>query len=237
MSGVLDRMIKRTQGTLLTARPLVQSHCARSGAPIESASERVPQPTESALRTRAQISTRGDLDSDRREVKIPGDQPTKTSDPHSSELNEISGLSRSHRVLPPLDVQPNRNLNEPVLKRVDALPKTRQEEGDTFGKMLQSHLTLAPSLTLIESLENPIQRRMINSKTDTDANVLKANRIEQRSMTATNSRPSEENTEIHITIGSIELRAARSETPRPSPAFKARVTLDEFLGRSHGGGV
>lgn len=38
-------------------------------------------------------------------------------------------------------------------------------------------------------------------------------------------------TEIHISIGSIELRAARSE-PRPqAPAFRPRVSLDEFLRR------
>jgi len=43
--------------------------------------------------------------------------------------------------------------------------------------------------------------------------------------------PAEEKTEIHISIGSIELRAPRPE-PRPQPApFRPRVTLDEFLRR------
>ncbi|HWE85325.1 MAG TPA: hypothetical protein VG267_10305 [Terracidiphilus sp.] len=45
-----------------------------------------------------------------------------------------------------------------------------------------------------------------------------------------NAQP-EEKTEIHISIGNIELRAARAETrPQPAP-FRPRVTLDEFLRR------
>lgn len=45
------------------------------------------------------------------------------------------------------------------------------------------------------------------------------------------AEPAEEKTEVHITIGSIELRAPRVE-PRPQAApFRPRVTLDEFLRR------
>ncbi len=49
------------------------------------------------------------------------------------------------------------------------------------------------------------------------------------------AEPVEEKTEIHISIGSIELRASRPEAhlePRPQAApFRPRVTLDEFLRR------
>lgn len=45
------------------------------------------------------------------------------------------------------------------------------------------------------------------------------------------AQPVEEKTEIHISIGSIELRAPRVE-PSPQPAsFRPRVTLDDFLRR------
>lgn len=45
------------------------------------------------------------------------------------------------------------------------------------------------------------------------------------------AEPAEEKADIHISIGSIELRAPRAE-PRPQPApFRPRVTLDEFLRR------
>jgi hypothetical protein len=45
-----------------------------------------------------------------------------------------------------------------------------------------------------------------------------------------NAQP-EEKTEIHISIGNIELRSARAETrPQPAP-FRPRVTLEEFLRR------
>jgi hypothetical protein len=50
-------------------------------------------------------------------------------------------------------------------------------------------------------------------------------------LTAGSQQTEEARTEIHISIGSIELRAARNE-PRPQPApFRPRVSLDEFLGR------
>jgi len=38
-------------------------------------------------------------------------------------------------------------------------------------------------------------------------------------------------TEIHVSIGTIELRSAKPE-PRPvAPAFRPRVSLEDFLGR------
>jgi hypothetical protein len=46
-----------------------------------------------------------------------------------------------------------------------------------------------------------------------------------------------EHTEIHITIGSVELRAPRVvPVPPKAPAFRPRVTLDEFLKRGSGSG-
>ena len=57
-------------------------------------------------------------------------------------------------------------------------------------------------------------------------------RSEQRSAESPSelhAAPAEERTEIHISIGSIELRAPRTEVrPKPAP-FKPRVTLDAFL--------
>lgn len=45
-----------------------------------------------------------------------------------------------------------------------------------------------------------------------------------------NAQP-EEKTEIHISIGNIELRSARAETRPQLAPFRPRVTLDEFLRR------
>lgn len=57
-------------------------------------------------------------------------------------------------------------------------------------------------------------------------------RSEQRSAESPSelhAAPAEERTEIRISIGSIELRAPRTEAgPKPAP-FKPRVTLDELL--------
>jgi hypothetical protein len=41
-----------------------------------------------------------------------------------------------------------------------------------------------------------------------------------------------EHTEIHITIGSVELRAPRAEAK--AAAFRPRVTLNDFLNRKRG---
>ncbi len=47
----------------------------------------------------------------------------------------------------------------------------------------------------------------------------------------------EQRTEIHISIGSIEVRAPRSESKPPAPPFRPRVTLDDFLRRKPEAGV
>jgi hypothetical protein len=45
-----------------------------------------------------------------------------------------------------------------------------------------------------------------------------------------------EQTEVHITIGRVELRAPQVAPAAPkAPPFKPRVTLDEFLKRGSGG--
>jgi hypothetical protein len=49
--------------------------------------------------------------------------------------------------------------------------------------------------------------------------------------------PPEQRTEIHISIGSIELRAPRSETKPPVPQFRPRVSLDDFLRRKSEAGA
>jgi hypothetical protein len=48
---------------------------------------------------------------------------------------------------------------------------------------------------------------------------------------ATSASPTEQRTEIHISIGSIELRAPRVEARPQAVPFRPRVTLDDFLGR------
>lgn len=46
---------------------------------------------------------------------------------------------------------------------------------------------------------------------------------------------SDQKTEIHITIGSIELRAPRTEAKAPAAPFRPRVTLNDFLRRGQEG--
>jgi len=43
--------------------------------------------------------------------------------------------------------------------------------------------------------------------------------------------PPAERTEINISIGTIELRGPKTETRAPVPAYRPRVSLDEFLRR------
>jgi hypothetical protein len=47
--------------------------------------------------------------------------------------------------------------------------------------------------------------------------------------------PAEQRTEIHISIGSIELRAPHVESRPQVVPFRPRVSLDDFLGRKPGG--
>jgi hypothetical protein len=77
----------------------------------------------------------------------------------------------------------------------------------------------------------------------TRANVEKrgeaqdASAVRNEAGNAAAAMDSAEHTEIHITIGSVELRAPRVAPASPkAPAFRPRVTLDEFLKRGAGSG-
>jgi hypothetical protein len=79
----------------------------------------------------------------------------------------------------------------------------------------------------------------IHAKPERNELEAKRDAIAERSE-AGNPAPAFEvgdHTEIHITIGSVELRAPRvAPVPPRSPAFRPRVTLDEFLKRGSGPG-
>ncbi|MGA7314744.1 MAG: hypothetical protein WBX22_12315 [Silvibacterium sp.] len=65
---------------------------------------------------------------------------------------------------------------------------------------------------------------------------VRSERRSAESPSQLHAAPAEERTEIHISIGSIELRAPRIEAgPKPAP-FKPHVTLDEFLRGKPGAG-
>lgn len=66
------------------------------------------------------------------------------------------------------------------------------------------------------------------------------NRQPLRALTAVPGEPAEpieQRTEIHISIGSIELRGARADNRPAAPPFRPRVTLEDFLRRKPDAGA
>jgi len=74
----------------------------------------------------------------------------------------------------------------------------------------------------------------MSERTEMAMEVKHAAHGNEAAQTATLDSSAEQRTEIHISIGSIELRAPRVESNPPAPPFRPRVTLDDFLHRKPG---
>jgi hypothetical protein len=95
-------------------------------------------------------------------------------------------------------------------------------------EMLQEKMPVRPEETIGKSIRSGPK----DGERDAGPDVSLP-RIESDAAASANNEP--EQTEIHITIGSVELRAPRVAPVAPkSLPFRPRVTLDEFLRRGSG---
>jgi hypothetical protein len=108
-------------------------------------------------------------------------------------------------------------------RREDATADRMKEERETSG----IGIVLSPK-------DEPSQLEIVQSSASPKRDRLVAElplKIDRRGTPQRELRAAEEKTEIHISIGSIELRAPRAEQRPQAAPFRPRVTLDEFLRR------
>lgn len=232
MSGVLDRMVQRTRGELPAVEPLVAPQwtaLAAHSASSEDAFER-----EAPFR----------MDLPRREV-APLSKPERTA--KIPKLNQSApapaGVSDHNR-----SIEPSPPASEPAHHA--QIRSTAENLGEVKPQVAAQapQDSIPPELRVLEvrtvnapGTASDLQRKAADEpqripppkrqKPEHEVKPAQA-AVQARNEAAPGMEAAGEHTEIHITIGSIELHAPRAAAK--TPPFQPRVTLDQFLNRKSG---
>jgi hypothetical protein len=244
MSGLLERMAKRALGRLPTMQPLIPSIYAPYAPPpanldtpaapgfLPSSVELETGETAAPRRAPAEATPNAGQHPEPFEKPAGPDTPPPARQPPRKvrpqpPLAQPTALV-SHREaaaaaapspVPGVNPEPFQRLTAQLRSISHAVP-TRQNDAARLVQEPTPAAALPREPSQPERIGQlrtpPLQRRR-----------LQAQRAES-------AAPSEQKPEIHISIGSIELRAAPAE-PRPAPApFRPRVSLQDFLNRKTG---
>jgi hypothetical protein len=235
MSGVLDRMAQRSRGSLPAIEPLVRAQqTAAAALPFVAEDNASPAPRrrnaavagqERALRDQPEVAAR-DV---RRDTAQARDAIRKDS-PRSEAL-ELAGVKRAadsdERVVG--NDAGGDGLTAAGLER-DVAKKGEVRPHESSIEMRAEKMSANPEETTGESFQ-------MKARVEKRAATLDISAVRNETGEAAPAVDAAEHTEIHITIGSVELRAPRvAPAPLKAPAFRPRVTLDEFLKRGVGSG-
>ena len=238
MTGLMNRMVQRARGTMPGVEPLVrtdQTAAAALGPSTETLSAAASRIAEMASQVKSAPTEFSPIAPPRRKDSNHIGETLSQRDTDDSTLpttawtdqenaadpaprrDELQRLARTEAVLPaPSAARP---LGEPITLEAREVKQALSEvNADTNAGS-------APSM----SLPTSVRRREPEQQ---PANM--PGRADYLPVGPLDSAT--EHTEIHITIGSIELRAARAEPQQKPTPFKPRVTLGDYLGRSSGAG-
>ncbi|MGH9606923.1 MAG: hypothetical protein ACRD3N_14630 [Terracidiphilus sp.] len=261
MSGVLERMAKGALGALPTVQPVTaprfgppvsgfrETVIARETALEMKAPDRG---TEAALRSpgrdESELGKRGEAFENRNEPRAheraqhelhakERDLPLRAQTPRANAWEakpDDYGLGANPGAVAKRDgesIEGRIALPPPPDSRKKRMPG---REGSSFERAVEFAEANSPESESESLLKNEDLRRETWEIAKRNRKVAESQHPESREprLSARHPQPpAEEKTEIHISIGSIELRAPRME-PRPQAApFRPRVTLDEFLRR------
>jgi hypothetical protein len=204
MSEVLDRMIKRAHGLLPAVQPLVTSRLAESGAFLEVVEDH---------------EARSDRGITRQETSS-----LRPTEPFDHMLSFRTGNNEAIR-------QVGLDDNSPIV--TSELHSSAKDHLGPTGLQSNKDSSNRDSSNWDSSSQNSVQQDAFaggrKGRTGEPQIDVRSEQRSAESPSELHAAPAEERTEIHISIGSIELRAPRTEAgPKPVP-FKPRVTLDEFL--------
>jgi hypothetical protein len=240
MSGVLDRMVQRSRGNLPTIEPLVRAQQTAAAA----------QPF--VVEENAVAASRS------RDVASAGQQRAFRDEPAAAVQNDGRRDATQARDATRKDSRRSDALEDarttgtsdsggtPAAKDADDDgSKTARLEGAVVLKEVAQE-GAAPNESSIEMRAEKMSAKIeetagesirTRAKAEQRAATLDTPAVRNESGDAASATEAAEHTEIHITIGSVELRAPRvAPAPPKAPAFRPRVTLDEFLKRGGGSG-
>jgi hypothetical protein len=232
MSGVINRMVQRTRGTLPGIEPLLRSRqtaAAALGTPTEETfasappshslgpiTRQSPSPLPSSREIR--VNDGSHVVSDSRETVNEG-QPHADNDTVLSRHEPASGEGLHSNTRPPAQAPEPSQPGSPNVLEVQAVTSIPIE---AIGEPAAPRLSNSQS-----ALDRPDQRKTEIAPMKQESGSARPRLPESPAVSPLETAT--EHTEIHITIGSIELRTPRTEVPRAVAPFKPRVTLDDFL--------
>jgi hypothetical protein len=241
MSGVLDRMVQRSRGNLPTIEPLVRAQqTAAAALPFvveESAATAsrgrnvASAGRERALRDELTGAVRDDV---RRDAAQATDVNRKDSR-RSETIDEVARVNRTVETdgKPTAKDADQDGWTRAQPERTVELRDVARQSDEPHESSIEMHAEKVPAKsdeTAGESIPTKASVERRPASLDTPA-------VRNEAGDAASAVEAAEHTEIHITIGSVELRAPRvAPAPPKAPAFRPRVTLDEFLKRGDGSG-
>lgn len=239
MDSLLDRLTMKARGTLASVRPVIQTRPAaipmesrETGMQFEQFSESSTLHRESTLETPTHENKKTVTAAPQRLAQTQVDPAQKSSIRSAAEPEQPvlrSGHTGAKRAVEEvigamLPKQPSVHVspNDTDGWRLRSLPKegtvTPKEGAAVSGQEAHIRDTAVPahSRSLASPQDQPPEQRATR---------------EQRQERAETKQQAERGSEIRISIGTIELRAPRAENKPAAPAFRPRVSLDDFLHR------
>jgi len=229
MSGVLERMAKRAFGRLPAVQPLIRSVYA--APPVHTG-----EPAAAGLSIR--------------NVEAESDAPKPVRNPARGNERQPAAPQRPRAVAAPTAEEAGKHserraepgkpqgVSQPPQKpRMEAPPQTplapQPETAEAHGSRegLEQIAFPAPAASMRDDEIAPIAGELAPAHIG-QAATPPLPRRRMRAARTEPAEPAEPKPEIHISIGSIELRAAPAEArPSPPAPFRPRVSLQEFLSR------
>jgi hypothetical protein len=240
MSGVLERMVQRSRGQLPAIEPLVRAQQTAAGAVplvVEESAAPALRARNAAVsgRERASRDESAGLVQDKVKRGAPQASVPAPKDSRRSEALEVSRVKQAaanEETLASKDTDRD-GLNRVRLERAVELPEAGQETKEQRQSSIEMRVEKV-SAKLEEAAGESVPTKAKAAKR-AESQVTPAPRNEADAAPSANDELQQ--TEIHITIGSVELRSQRVAPVAPkTPPFRPRVTLDEFLKRGAGSG-
>jgi hypothetical protein len=234
MSGVLDRMVQRSRGQLPAIEPLVRAQqTAAAALPITAEESAAPTSRRRNDALAGQERALREESAGRPQDHVRRDAAqTKNATRKDSQRSEALEASRGKEAAGIEEASARKDaLNGVRLDRAIERPEAAQESGEQRESSIEMRVAKMPA-KLNETEGEGVSTKAILEKR---AETQDASAVRNEAGDAARAMDSAEHTEIHITIGSVELRAPRvAPAPPKAPAFRPRVTLDEFLKRGAG---
>jgi hypothetical protein len=237
MSGVLDRMVQRSRGQLPATGPVVcAQQTAAAALPFVVEDSAAPEPSsrnvavagqERALRDQPEVAVRDDVTRDTAKAR-----DATRKDSQRPEAARLNGAAESDGRVAANDADGDK-LKGARLERAVEPQEVAHKSEEPRELSIETRAEKMPA----KSEETAVESIRAKAKEKPQAATLDISAARNETGEAPSVVDAAEHTEIHITIGSVELRAPRiAPAPPKVPAFRPRVTLDEFLKGGPGSG-